>query len=162
MNQNTLYQKEKRWFILRVKVRHEKKVAKLLERQEFKIYNPTIKIKRKFSDRIKTIDYSAIPGIIFVQTSLLEKNQVFHSSSILGWFYENKIPVTVTENELKLLENSLSNRRWFGNYKDLILGDVLFLEHLGIDSIIKKIGMNHIWVMVKNSNLNLKLSRLIA
>ena len=139
-----------RWFVLRVKARHENKVAELLERQDFNVYNPTIKVKRKWSDRIKTINLPAIPGIIFIQTGLLEKNQVFHSSSILGWFYENKIPVTVTENELKLLENSLSNRRWFGNYKDLILGDVLFLEHLGIDSIIK-IGMNHIWVMVKNS-----------
>ena len=68
-----------RWFVLRVKTRHENKVAKLLERQDFKIYNPTIKVKRKWSDRIKTIDLPAIPGIIFIQTSLLEKNHVFHS-----------------------------------------------------------------------------------
>lgn len=94
------------WFVLRVKTRHENKVAELLERQDFKIYNPTIKVKKKWSDRIKTIDLPAIPGIIFIQTSLLEKNKVFCSTSIKGWFYENKVPVTVMDNELEILKKA--------------------------------------------------------
>ena len=83
----------------------------------------------------------------------------FILGSILGWFYENKIPVTVTENELKLL-NSLSNRRWLSNYKDLILGDVLFRTFRNRFNNQKNRYESYLGYG-KNSNLNLKLSRLI-
>ena len=148
-----------RWFVLRVKSRHENKVAELLERQHFKIYNPTIKVKRKWSDRIKTIDLPAIPGIIFIQTNLLEKNKVFCSTSIKGWFYENKVPVTVKDDELEILKKSLGDKIWVSNQKVINIGDLLFLENLGVNAIINKVGMNFIWVQLKSTNVTLKLNR---
>ena len=147
------------WFILRVKTRHENKVAELLERQRFKIYNPTIKVKRKWSDRIKMIDLPAIPGIIFIQTTFLEKNKVFCSTSIKGWFYENKVPVTVKDDELEILKKSLGDKIWVSNQKVINIGDLLFLENLGVTAIINKIGMNFIWVHLKSNNITLKLKR---
>jgi len=150
------------WFVLRVKTRHEKKVVELLERQGFKVYNPTIKVKRKWSDRIKTIDLPAIPGIIFVQTSLLGKKKVFCSTSIKGWFYENKVPVTVKDDELEILKKSLGGKDWVIKDKEIEEGDTMFLENLGVNSLISKVGMNFIWVYVKNTNFTLKLERVAA
>tara|TARA_X000001036_G_scaffold381919_1_gene374293 strand:- start:58 stop:543 length:486 start_codon:yes stop_codon:yes gene_type:complete len=147
------------WFVLRVNTRHENKVAELLERQDFKIYNPTIKVKRKWSDRIKMINLPAIPGIIFIQTTLLEKNKVFCSTSIKGWFYENKVPVTVKEDELEILKKSLGDKIWVSNQKVINVGDLLFLENLGVTTIINKVGMNFIWVKLKSNNVILKLKR---
>ena len=148
-----------RWFVLRVKSRHENKVAKLLESQNFKIYNPTIKVKRKWSDRIKTIELPAIPGIIFIQTSLSEKNNVFCSSSIKGWFYENKVPVTVKNDELIDLKKSLGDKIWISKHKEIKMGDLLFLEDLGVNVIVNKVSMNFIWTQLKSSNVTLKLIR---
>ena len=137
------------WFVLKVSTRHENKVTKLLERQGFKIYNPTIKVKRKWSDRLKTIDIPAIPGIIFIQTSLLEKNKVFCSTSIKGWFYENKVPAIVKDDELKILKKSLGGKVWVSKEQDINKGDLLFLEELGVSTIINKIGMNFIWAQIE-------------
>ena len=45
-----------KWFVLRVKPNHEKKVTQLLLELNFQAYNPIVKVKRKWSDRIKTIE----------------------------------------------------------------------------------------------------------
>ena len=44
------------WFVLRVKPNHEKKITQLLLELNFQAYNPIVKVKRKWSDRIKTIE----------------------------------------------------------------------------------------------------------
>ena len=74
MNQDNYQFKEDKWFVLKVKPRHEKKVSDLLENLSIKIYNPTIEVFRKWSDRVKKVKLPAIPGIIFVKTNLIDKN----------------------------------------------------------------------------------------
>ena len=159
MSQSNSQFKEDQWFVLKVKPRHEKKVSDLLENLSIKIYNPTIEVFRKWSDRVKKIKLPAIPGIIFVKTNLIDKNNFFYSSSIIGWLYENKTPVTVNQKELDLLDKSLNNKNWINNNKKFKIGDVVFLEHLGIDVIINKLGMSFIWASVRHSNISLKIKR---
>ena len=159
MNQNNSQFKEDQWFVLKVKPRHEKKVSDLLENLSIKIYNPTIEVFRKWSDRVKKIKVPAIPGIIFVKTKLIDKNNFFFSRSIVGWLYENNTPVTVNNKELELLKNSLNYSSWINNSKKFNLGDVVFLEHLGIDVIINKLGMSYIWASIKHSNISFKIKR---
>ena len=155
---NSQFQEDK-WFVLKVKPRHEKKVSNLLENLNIKIYNPSIKVLRKWSDRIKKVEISASPGIIFVKTKLIDKNNFFYSRSIIGWLYENNKLVNIDQNELVLLENSLNNRGWINNDKKINKGDIIFLEYLGIDVIIKKLGMSYVWANIKNSNISLKVKR---
>ena len=159
MNQNNSQFQEDQWFVLKVKSRHEKKVCDILVNLNLNIYNPTISIYRKWSDRIKKIKIPAIPGIIFVKTNLKEKNNFFYSNSIIGWLYENKKPVTVNDNDLELLENNLNNKSWVNNDKKINLGDIVFLEYLGIDVIINELGMSYIWANIRNSNISLKIKR---
>lgn len=147
------------WFVLRVKTKHENKVAKLLERQNFKVYNPTIKVNRKWSDRIKTINIPAIPGIVFIRIRLHEKNKVFCSTSIKGWLYENNVPVIVKVDEIDILKKNLKSKVWVSKEQDIKIGDLLFLEKIGVNTIINKIGFNFIWAQVKSTNITLKLKR---
>ena len=159
MIQNNSHFQEDQWFVLKVKPRHEKKVSYLLENLSIKIYNPTIEVFRKWSDRVKKVKLPAIPGIIFVKTNLIDKNNFFYSSSIIGWLYENKNPVTVNQKELELLDKSLNSRTWVNNNKKFKIGDVVFLENLGIDVIINKLGMSYIWANIRHSNISFKIKR---
>ena len=156
MNQDNYQFKEDKWFVLKVKPRHEKKVSDLLKNLCIKIYNPTIEVFRKWSDRVKKVKLPAIPGIIFIKTNLIDKNNFFYSSSIIGWLYENKNPVTINQKELELLDNSLNQISWIDNNK-IKKGDVIFLENLGINVIINKLGMSYIWADVRHSNISLKI-----
>lgn len=158
MNQNNSEFKENQWFVLKVKPRHEKKVSDLLENLSIKIFNPTIEVFRKWSDRVKKVKLPAIPGFIFVETNLIEKNKIFYSSSIIGWLCENKNLVTVNKKELELLDNSLNQISWIDKNK-IKKGDVVFLENLGINVIINKLGISYIWANVRYSNISLKIKR---
>ena len=51
MLEKTIY----KWHVLKVKSMHERKVYNLLESLNFKTYNPFLKLKRKWCDRIKKI-----------------------------------------------------------------------------------------------------------
>ena len=148
------------WFVLRVKPRHEKKVSDLLNKLNFKTYNPTINFFRKWSDRVKKIKVPAIPGTIFIKTNLKEKNKVFCSKSIRGWLYENNKPVTVHQKELKLLDKSLNKKNWISSDKKLNLNDIMFLEDLGVNVIVNRLGLNNIWVSIQDTNFKLKLNKI--
>ena len=147
------------WFVLRVKPKHEKKVTQLLLELNFQAYNPIVKVKRKWSDRIKTIELPAIPGIIFIKTNLIHKNKIFCSSSIKGWLYENNSPVNVRESEIEALKIGLESKDWISNSKTVQAGDHLLLEELGINTIVSKTGLNTVWAEVLKTNIVIKLKK---
>ena len=146
-----------KWFVLRVKPKHEKKVTQLLLELNFQAYNPIVKVKRKWSDRIKTIELPAIPGIIFIKTNLIHKNKIFCSSSIKGWLYENNSPVNVREGEIETLKIGLESKDWISNSKTVKVGDHLLLQELGINTIVNKTGLNTVWAEVLKTNIVIKL-----
>ena len=148
-----------KWFVLRVKPKHEKKVTQLLLELNFQAYNPIVKVKRKWSDRIKTIELPAIPGIIFIKTNLIHKNKIFCSSSIKGWLYENNSPVNVRESEIEALKIGLESKDWISNSKTVQAGDHLLLEELGINTIVSKTGLNTVWAEVLKTNIVIKLKK---
>ena len=148
-----------KWFVLRVKPKHEKKVTQLLLELNFQAYNPIVKVKRKWSDRIKTIELPAIPGMIFIKTNLIHKNKIFCSSSIKGWLYENNSPVNVRESEIEALKIGLESKDWISNSKTVQAGDHLLLEELGINTIVSKTGLNTVWAEVLKTNIVIKLKK---
>ena len=148
-----------KWFVLRVKPKHEKKVTQLLLELNFQAYNPIVKVKRKWSDRIKTIELPAIPGIIFIKTNLIHKNKIFCSSSIKGWLYENNSPVNVRESEIEALKIGLESKDWISNSKTVQAGDHLLLQELGINTIVSKTGLNTVWAEVLKTNIVIKLKK---
>lgn len=148
-----------KWFVLRVKPKHEKKVTQLLLELNFQAYNPIVKVKRKWSDRIKTIELPAIPGIIFIKTNLIHKNKIFCSSSIKGWLYENNSPVNVRDSEIEALKIGLESKDWISNSKTVQAGDHLLLEELGINTIVSKTGLNTVWAEVLKTNIVIKLKK---
>jgi transcription antitermination factor NusG len=56
------------WFAVQVAPRHEKKVATILEYKGYEHFLPTYQSRRKWSDRIKTIDQPMFPGYVFCRT----------------------------------------------------------------------------------------------
>ena len=59
---------------------------------------------------------------------------------------------------MELLDNNLNQISWVDNDK-IKKGDVIFLENLGINVIINKLGMSYIWADVRHSNISLKIKR---
>jgi len=65
----------KYWIAVYTRPRHEKKVCNILQETGFEVYLPTLKEKRKWSDRKKWVSYPLFRSYIFVKTE--SKNVLF-------------------------------------------------------------------------------------
>jgi transcription antitermination factor NusG len=55
------------WFVVRTMPQHEKKLAQHFERKRIEFYLPLVRKKRRWSDRIKLIDFPVFPGYVFAR-----------------------------------------------------------------------------------------------
>jgi transcription termination/antitermination protein NusG len=53
------------WFALHVAPRHEKRVASVLSYKGYQQFFPTYQSRRKWSDRVKTLELPLFPGYVF-------------------------------------------------------------------------------------------------
>lgn len=60
------------WYVLRVRSRHEKAAAERLSK-EYETYLPLIEQRRKWSDRMKTIQTPLFSGYLFIRTDIRMK-----------------------------------------------------------------------------------------
>ncbi|MCB1325486.1 MAG: UpxY family transcription antiterminator [Spirochaetales bacterium] len=58
---------EQAWYVLRVMPQHERKIAQYLERLSFEYFLPLVPRKRKWSDRVKIVEFPLFPGYVFVR-----------------------------------------------------------------------------------------------
>jgi transcription antitermination factor NusG len=75
---------QKRWYALYTKPRWEKKVYKGLSQKGIESYCPLNKVKRKWSDRIKTIEEPLFKSYVFVKVAELEKTDVRFVDGVLN------------------------------------------------------------------------------
>lgn len=63
------------WYVARVRSCQERKIAERLAARGMDVYVPVQKVRRKWSDRIKTIDKLLIPGLVFIHCDELTRQQ---------------------------------------------------------------------------------------
>jgi transcription antitermination factor NusG len=56
------------WFVAQVVPRSERSVASILEHKGYEVFAPHYHSPRKWTDRIKNLDWPLFPGYVFVQT----------------------------------------------------------------------------------------------
>lgn len=56
------------WFVLQVAPRSERRVASVLEYKGYESLAPTYHVRRRWSDRVKTLEAPLFPGYVFVRT----------------------------------------------------------------------------------------------
>ena len=99
---------EKRWYALYTKPRWEKKVHKGLSQKNIEAYCPLNKVKRKWSDRIKTIEEPLFKSYVFVKVAESERTEVRFVDGVLNFVYWNGKPAIVKEEEIIELKKFLS------------------------------------------------------
>jgi transcription antitermination factor NusG len=99
---------EKKWFALYTKPRWEKKVHRTLTQKNIEAYCPLNRIKRKWSDRIKTIEEPLFKSYVFVKVADADKTEVRYVDGVLNFVYWNGKPAIVKEEEIIELKKFLS------------------------------------------------------
>jgi transcription antitermination factor NusG len=98
----------KKWFALYTKPRWEKKVNAALLKRGFEAYCPLNKVRRKWSDRMKTIEEPLFKSYVFVHIEDHQRSEVRFVDGILNYVYWNGKPAVVKDQEIIEIKKFLS------------------------------------------------------
>jgi transcription antitermination factor NusG len=100
-------QLNRRWYAVYTRPRWEKKVNLLLTEKGIESYCPLNKIKRKWSDRLKTVEEPLFKSYVFVKIDDGEKTIVRMTHGVINFVYWNKKPAIVKEKEIQTIKRFL-------------------------------------------------------
>ena len=93
-----------KWFAIYTKPRWEKKVNQLLNDKGVECYCPLNKVKRKWSDRTKTVEEPLFKSYVFVKVSEEERTKVRLTNGVVNFVYWNGKPAVVREKEIQTIK----------------------------------------------------------
>jgi len=100
-------QLNRRWFAIYTRPRWEKKVNLLLVEKGVESYCPLNKVKRKWSDRLKTVEEPLFKSYVFVKVDDGQKAVVRMTTGVINFVYWNKKPAVIKEKEIQTIKRFL-------------------------------------------------------
>jgi transcriptional antiterminator RfaH len=97
------------WYVLYTKSRTEKIVADKLRERGIEVYCPLIKTKRKWSDRIKTVEEPLFRSYCFVNLEEQQRATVFGVPGIVRYLYWMNKPAVVRDSEIDIIRRMLND-----------------------------------------------------
>ena len=102
-----------KWLAVYTKPRWEKKVNKLLQEKGVESYCPLNKIRRKWSDRIKTVEEPLFKSYVFVKVNELDRTSVRMTNGVINFVYWDGKPAVIKEKEI------IAIRRFLDEYENV-------------------------------------------
>jgi len=102
-----------KWLAVYTKPRWEKKVNQLLQEKGVESYCPLNKVRRKWSDRIKTVEEPLFKSYVFVKVSEPDRTSVRMTNGVINFVYWNGKPAVIKEKEINAI------RRFLNEYEDV-------------------------------------------
>jgi transcription antitermination factor NusG len=102
-----------RWYAIYTRPRWEKKVNTLLSEKKIESYCPLNKVRRKWSDRIKTIEEPLFKSYVFVKITEEERSAVRMTNGVVNFVYWDGKPAVIKEKEIQTI------RRFLDEYENV-------------------------------------------
>lgn len=109
MTSQIISTEKKRWYAVYTKPRWEKKVNLLLQEKALECYCPLNKVRRKWSDRIKTVEEPLFKSYVFVRIAESEMTQVRMTNGVVNFVYWNGKPANIREREIDIIRKFLND-----------------------------------------------------
>lgn len=100
---------ESKWYVLYTKPRWEKKIHQLLDAKGIENYCPLNKVRKKWSDRMKTVEEPLFKSYVFVKVSEEEQTKVRMVNGVLNFVYWLGKPAIVKAKEIELIKKFLND-----------------------------------------------------
>jgi transcription antitermination factor NusG len=153
---------EKKWFIITIKSRQEKKVTETLSNAGFTVYCPLQKIKRKWSDRVKIVEEPLFRGYIFIYIEDNKRDEIFKVVTSIRYLFWLKKPAIVRDQEIETIQ------KWLGHFdheyiqtEKLERGSLVQLNSgpfMGQEALLVDYGQNKAVIRLKSVGLQLSVS----
>ena len=97
-----------KWYAIYTRPRWEKKVNTLLVNKGVECYCPLNKVRRKWSDRIKTIEEPLFKSYVFVKIDEEARTNVRMTDGVINFVYWNGKPAIIKEKEIQTIRRFLN------------------------------------------------------
>lgn len=98
----------RKWFAIYSRPRWEKKVNQLLTEKGLESYCPLNKVKRKWSDRVKTVEEPLFKSYVFVKISDEDRTKVRMTPGVINFVYWAGKPALIKEKEINTIKRFLN------------------------------------------------------
>ena len=105
---------DKHWYALYTKPRWEKKVHQLLKAKRMESYCPLNKVRKKWSDRIKTVEEPLFKSYVFVRVQEDEQTLVRMTNGVVNFVYWLGKPAIVRDAEIAII------RKFLNEYENVV------------------------------------------
>lgn len=96
-----------KWYAVYTKPRWEKKVAGLLLHGGMESYCPLNKVRRRWSDRIKTVEEPLFKSYVFVKIDEAARTTVRMTDGVINFVYWNGKPAVIKDKEINTIKRFL-------------------------------------------------------
>jgi transcription antitermination factor NusG len=96
-----------KWYALYTRPRWEKKVNTLLTQKGIESYCPLNKVRRKWSDRMKTIEEPLFKSYVFVRMKDEERTNIRMTDGVINFVYWDNKPAIIKDKEIQTIRKFL-------------------------------------------------------
>lgn len=98
------------WFGVRVRPKGEARASNALSMRGFEAFLPTRKVRRHWSDRVKTLDEPLFPGYLFCRFDPRERIRILDVPAVIQIVGIASTPVPVSDAEISALQTMVTSR----------------------------------------------------
>ena len=150
------------WYVLYVKPKSEKKVAKQLEDLGFNVYCPLITTIKQWSDRKKKVELPLISSCIFIIVEEKERNDVFHVPGVVRYLFYLGEPAKVRDHEITILRDYLKGTVEAIEIENIKPGDMYLIPEgpfKGKEGIVNEISTNRLQLVLKSLGMKITVTK---
>jgi transcription antitermination factor NusG len=96
------------WYAIYTKPRWEKKVHALLTEKKIESYCPLNKVRKKWSDRIKTVEEPLFKSYVFARVNEEEQSKVRLTAGVMNFVYWQGKPAIIRAREIETIRKFLN------------------------------------------------------
>ncbi|HEX4850203.1 MAG TPA: UpxY family transcription antiterminator [Puia sp.] len=104
----------RKWYAIYTRPRWEKKVHQLLTEKNIESYCPLNKVRRKWSDRMKTVEEPLFKSYVFVKIKNEEQPEIRMTNGVVNFVYWQGKPAVVKDKEIEVI------RKFLNEYENVI------------------------------------------
>jgi len=150
------------WYAIYTKPRWEKKVHSLLSEKKIESYCPLNKVRKKWSDRMKTVEEPLFKSYVFARVNGDEQTKVRMTAGVMNFVYWQGKPAIIPAKEIETI------RKFLNEYENVMTEPIqlkedgrvtirqgLFMDH---EARILKIEGNKVKVVIESIGYTLVAS----
>jgi transcription antitermination factor NusG len=129
----------KDWYGVRVRPKGEARASSELSIRGFEAFLPTRRIRRRWSDRVKTLEVPVFPGYLFCRFLPEERVKVLDAPAVIQILGIGATPTPVSDSEIEALQTMVTSHLMLTPWPYLRSGQHIRIGHgplAGIDGIV--------------------------